>query len=247
MALQPKDVIRIEYHDNPGLRYGNAEAVVDYIVRRHETGGNLGVNIQNVFKLKQFGNNSINGRINHKKSEFSVNYSVSHRNIYQMWRDNEETFLLADGSVLHRKEAGEPGHLQWDRQVLNTTYSYLNEKRMFNATFRYHADNQPHLDYNGKLYNKANPNDFVQMFDQEKSLSSRPALDLYYQENLKNDQTLVVNVVGTYNYTDNNRVYTESRDGVYLTDINNLITGNKYSWIGEGIYEKKLGNNSLSA
>jgi hypothetical protein len=92
-----------------------------------------------------------------------------------------------------------------------------------------------------------NLDDYVQMFDREKNLSSRPALDLYYQENLKNDQTLVVNLVGTYNYTDNNRVYTESRDGVYLTDINNLVVGNKYSWIGEGIYEKKLGNNSLSA
>ena len=33
-ALRPADIIRIEYHDNPGLRYGNAEIVLDYIVRR---------------------------------------------------------------------------------------------------------------------------------------------------------------------------------------------------------------------
>ena len=25
------NIIRIEYHDNPGLRYGNAEVVLDYI------------------------------------------------------------------------------------------------------------------------------------------------------------------------------------------------------------------------
>jgi hypothetical protein len=246
MALQPQDVIRVEYHDNPGLRYGNAAAVIDYIIRRHETGGNLGVNIYNTFKLEQFGNNSINGRINHKKSEFAVNYNFNQRDIYQMWRDNEETFRLADGSVLRRKEIGEPGHLQRNWQDLNATYSYLNEKRMFNATFRYHTENQPYLDYIGKLYNMENSNDRVQMFDREKSLSSRPALDLYYQENLKNDQTLVINVVGTYSSTDNNRIYTESRDGAYLIDINNLVVGNKYSWIAEGIYEKKLSNNSLS-
>jgi hypothetical protein len=247
MALQPQDVIRIEYHDNPGLRYGNAAAVINYIVRRHETGGNLGVNIQNTFNLKQFGNNSINGRINHKKSEFAINYSLNQRDIYQMWRDNEETFHFADGSTLQRREVGEPGHLQRNWHDLNATYSYLNEQRMFNVAFRYYAENQPHNDYNGKLYNMANPDDYVQMFDREKNLTSRPALDLYYQENLKNDQTLVVNVVGTNNSTDNNRIYTESRDGIYLTDVNNSVAGNKYSWIGEGIYEKKLGNNGLSA
>lgn len=32
-ALRPEDIVRIEYHDNPGLRYGNAEVVLDYIVR----------------------------------------------------------------------------------------------------------------------------------------------------------------------------------------------------------------------
>jgi hypothetical protein len=79
IALLPSDVIRVEYHDNPGLRYGNAAAVIDYIVRRHETGGNLGVDLQNTFELKKFGNNAVNGRINHKKSEFAVNYSLSPR------------------------------------------------------------------------------------------------------------------------------------------------------------------------
>lgn len=35
-ALRPDEIIRVEYHDNPGLRYGNAEIVLDYIVRRPE-------------------------------------------------------------------------------------------------------------------------------------------------------------------------------------------------------------------
>ena len=44
-ALRPDEIVRVEYHDNPGLRYGNAEIVIDYIVRRPETGGNFGVDI----------------------------------------------------------------------------------------------------------------------------------------------------------------------------------------------------------
>jgi hypothetical protein len=247
VALLPKDIIRVEYHDNPGLRYGNASAVIDYIVRRHETGGNVGVNLTDAFKLQTFDRNSVHGRINHKKSEFSVNYSHQYGNSHQMWRDNEETYRMADGSILHRKEEGEPGHLQRFQQNLNMTYNYLHEKRMFNATVRYNADDKPHEDYRGSLYNMDNPDDYVRVFDGGKNNSSNLALDLYYQENLKNDQTLVVNLVGTNNRADNSRIYTESRDGVYLTNINNLVTGDKYSWIGEGIYEKRIGNNRFSA
>ena len=33
-ALSPKDIIRVEYHDNPGVRYGNVAAVLDYIDKR---------------------------------------------------------------------------------------------------------------------------------------------------------------------------------------------------------------------
>jgi hypothetical protein len=246
-ALLPADVIRVEYHDNPGLRYGNAAAVVDYIVRRHETGGNLGINLTDAFNLQTHDMNSVNGRINHKKSEFSVNYNHLYENSSQMWRDNEETFHLADGSVLRRREEGDPGHYQRLQQKLNLTYNCLHEKRMFNATVRYNSDDKPHEDYKGKLYSVDSPEDYVRVFDGGKNSSSNLALDLYYQENLENDQTLVVNLVGTNNRADNSRIYTESRDGTLLTDINNLVVGDKYSWIGEGIYERKIGDSRFSA
>jgi hypothetical protein len=246
IALKPADVIRIEYHDNPGLRYGNAEVVLDYIVHRPETGGNIGINSGNS-PVYEWGNNYINGRINHKKSEFSVNYGVMHRNFYNMWRDNEETFTFADGSQLKRKEVGEPSHMQMLTQNLNASYSYQDGKRMFNATVRYNTNDQPHGDFKGTLINVANPADQVRMEDLSSSKYYRPAIDLYYQQNLRQDQTLVLNVVGTYNYSDNTRIYHESRDNILLTDVNNNTIGKKYSVIGEGIYEKKMGNNRISA
>ncbi|MDR2139751.1 MAG: TonB-dependent receptor [Tannerella sp.] len=247
VALLPTDIIRVEFHDNPGLRYGNAEAVIDYIVRRHETGGNLGMGIMNSVQPKIFGNSYLNGRINHRKSDFSINYWFNQRDSRQMWRDNEETFSFADGSFFRRKETGEPGYFQSFMHEMSTAYSYLNENRMFNATIRFYTFDRPHYDYNGKLYNRDRPDDYVQMFDQTKNRTSRPAFDLYYQENLKNDRMLAINLVGTYHHADETRIYRESREGALLTDVNSLVTGNKYSWIGEGIYERKLGANSLSA
>jgi hypothetical protein len=247
VALLPEDIIRVEYHENPGLRYGNATAVINYIVHRHATGVSLGVNIRNAFNLTGYGENTISGRISHRKSEFAVNYHISTRKYRKMWRDNEETFRFADGSNFRRKETGEPGQRQSAQNNLNMAYSYMNDKHLFNATLRYYSYNQPNSVFNGKLADMANPDIFVWMFDQEKQWSSRPALDLYYQENLRNDQILVLNFVETYNYTDNNRVYRESSGDRLLTDIDNKVTGNKYSWIGEGIYEKKFVIGSLSA
>lgn len=246
-ALLPTDIIRIEFHDNPGLRYRNAEVVLDYIVRRPETGGNFSVDMsQGVNAL--WGEHRVSGKINHKKSEFGASYRIGPRDFYGMSRDNEEIFHLADGTVLHRKEIGDPSHASMFMHNLNLNYSVQDpEKYLFNATFRYWNNHQPHWDYRGILSNLDNPDDYVDMVDLNSSDNQVPALDLYYQRNLKNDQTLVFNVVGTYNRTSSHRFYQESRGEELLTDINNRVSGKKYSLIGEAIYEKKLANgNSLS-
>ncbi len=246
-ALLPADIIRIEFHDNPGLRYRNAEVVLDYIVRRPETGGNFSVDMsQGVNAL--WGEHRVSGKINHKKSEFGASYRIGPRDFYGMSRDNEEIFHLADGTVLHRKETGDPSHASMFMHNLNLNYSVQDpEKYLFNATFRYWNNHQPHWDYRGILSNLDNPADYVDMVDLNSSDNQVPALDLYYQRNLKNDQTLVFNVVGTYNRTSSHRFYQESRGEELLTDINNRVSGKKYSLIGEAIYEKKLANgNSLS-
>ncbi len=246
-ALLPADIIRIEFHDNPGLRYRNAEVVLDYIVRRPETGGNFSVDMsQGVNAL--WGEHRVSGKINHKKSEFGASYRIGPRDFYGMSRDNEEIFHLADGTVLHRKETGDPSHASMFMHNLNLNYSVQDpEKYLFNATFRYWNNHQPHWDYRGILSNQDNPDDYVDMVDLNSSDNQVPALDLYYQRNLKNDQTLVFNVVGTYNRTSSHRFYQESRGEELLTDINNRVSGKKYSLIGEAIYEKKLANgNSLS-
>lgn len=239
-SLIPSDIIRIEFHDNPGLRYGNAEVVLDYIVRRPDTGGSFSANLmQGVNTL--WGEHSFAARVNHKKSEFGASYRVGPRNFYGMSRDNEEVFNLADGSQLHRVELGEPGRLRLFMHNLDVNYSYQEpEKYLFNATLRYWQSNQPRFDYQGVLSNVADPSDRVSMIDNTASRTHRPALDLYYQRSLKNDQTLVFNLVGTYNEDESHRIYQESRDNRLLTDVNSRVIGNKYSIIGEAIYEKKL-------
>ncbi len=48
-ALNPSDAVCSELHDNQGLRCGNAEVVLDYIVYRPETGDSLGLNLSDAY------------------------------------------------------------------------------------------------------------------------------------------------------------------------------------------------------
>lgn len=58
---------------------------------------------------------------------------------------------------------------------------------------------------------------------------------------------MVFNLVGTYNREKSHRIYQESLHNEILTDINNNVLGDKYSLIGEAIYEKQFSKgNALS-
>ena len=62
IAIRPEDVIRVEYHEQPGLRYGGSAAVVDYIVRKRESGGNLSADLTNSVSLLGFGDYQLSGK-----------------------------------------------------------------------------------------------------------------------------------------------------------------------------------------
>lgn len=246
-ALRPEDVLRVEYHDDPGLRYNNADAVIDIITRRRESGGFISLDTQNsphVF----FGNNHLTAKYNYKKSEFSVLYSGGYRSLKNMWRENTETFNFEDGSTLTRVEDGIPDKwaMHWDYMHLNYSYQE-NEKYFFNATARTNWNGNPKLYYRSYLYPLNEPDKGVHMTDRSSRREIIPSIDLYYHRYLKNKQTLIFNVVGTYISSDSDREYKEERDNIPLTDIVSDVHGDKYSIIGEGIYEKSFSTGKISA
>lgn len=247
VALQPADIVRIEYHDDPGMRYNNAAAVIDYITRRRDSGGNVSTNLSNVPFGLDWGENHVSTKMNHKKSEFGVNTYWSRRGI-DWTRANKETFVFPD-KVLERIEEGQP--TRFKDSNLKTAFSYnLNEpdKYMFNATFRYNYQDTPEefTNRNSVIYSSDN-NTPLSIIDHSSWRNNTPSLDLYYQRNLKNDQLVIVNVVGTYIDSRSTRLYQERRNNEVFTDIFSNISGDKYSLIAEGIYEKKLKDGKFSA
>ncbi|EGK01179.1 TonB-dependent receptor [Dysgonomonas gadei] len=247
VALQPADIIRIEYHDDPGMRYNNAAAVIDYITRHRESGGSVSANLANVPpSIMGWGENFASAKVNNKKSEFGVNAYWSRRGI-DWTRENQETFVLPD-KTLQRIEEGQPTKFKDDRLNMALNYN-LNEpdKYLFSATLRYNYQKTPNqFSDRESIIHSSDNNTPLSILDHSTWNNNTPSLDLYYQRNLKNDQLIIFNAVGTYIDSKSTRLYEERRNEELTTDIFSSVTGDKYSFIMEGIYEKKLNTGKLS-
>lgn len=238
-AISPEDIIRIEYHDDPGARYGTAAAVLDYIVRRRESGGNIHGDFTNIFGSIGFAEDNMSVKVNHRKSEFGLNAYWGHRKL-KWTRANNETFNFPD-KVLNRSEVGEPTLFKYNNLNLSLNYSLMETDKYFlNVVFRNAYNNMPDQYSNRRSTITTSDNSVpLSISDLSSEKTNIPSLDLYFQRNLKNDQLVIVNVVGTYINSKNGRMYNEWRDQTPVTDIQSHISGDKYSLITEGIYEKK--------
>ena len=245
-SLRPDDIQRIEYHEDPSLKYGdNVAVVIDYITKQRISGGYIGLDTQNS-PFVAFGNNGLNGKFNYKNSEWGFNYWGMYRDLQGYWRDNYESFNYDDGSQFIRREIGEPGVLTENHHYLSLTYSYRNgEKWSFYSRLKQDINVSGMLT-KSYLYPEKQKSEGVNMVDDTDSRNSIPSLDLYFQRKYPHKQTLLLNAVFTYINSNNSRDYVESRSGVNLTDITSRVNGDKYSFIGEGIYEKEFTNGTFS-
>ncbi|MCD8079989.1 MAG: TonB-dependent receptor [Bacteroides sp.] len=241
-ALDPADLVRIEYHDDPGARYGNAAVVIDCITRRRESGGSIrGSAMHNLGGNKTSADDLLAAKFNYKKSEFSVHTTYQHRK--QNWtREYEEAFVYPT-HTLYRTEIGEPTLFDKKRFYTHLNYSLTAPGTyFFNAQLRYTYLDFPsaYEDRRSKLYMSGSDTP-LSIYDHTWEKSRSPALDLYFQRQLPGDQHLILNVVGTYLDTKNSRIYQESRHDIYEADIYSHIEGQKYSLIAEGVYDRVLG------
>jgi len=275
-AINPKDIIRIEYHDQPGVRYNGAAAVVDYIVKHRDTGGSLMLAGTNGLTLPGIGNYYLAGKVHFGKSSLQAVATYAPYDIY--WtRTNNETYHFSTGKI-ENNEVGEPTRYKTYPVNVSLNYNWTNgDKNMLNIRLRDNMAYTPYgpSDRDSRLYQ---PTDSFEIHDHDKSSSQSPSLDIYYQHNLPHKQHLYFDVVGTYINTHSDRRFQQipllpnsasascvSHDGTYTrtcsrfqqtplfgsvstdtTDVISRVRGDKWSLIGEAIYEKEWENIMLT-
>ena len=247
-ALSPKDIIRIDYYDEPGVRFGNVASVIDYIVKKRETGGNVMLDAMNSVNLPGWGEYMFSGKIHSGKSSFSLLTSYAPRDV--MWkRNNNEEYYFSSGKI-ENNEIGEPTRYKVDPINLALTYNWTNaDKDLLQLSLRNNMTFKPHshTDRNSKLVQEK---DSFLITDYEQSNSISPSIDLYYQHKFANQHALYFNVVGTYINTDTKRQFTQAPLLGVLADTTSVMSnvkGNKYSLISEAIYEKQWEKIKLTA
>lgn len=244
IALKPADILKIEYHDNPGLRYGNAGAVLDYIVKRKESGGTVVADLSNAASASGYGENNLSLKYNHRQSEFSA-YAYWGRRDLEWTRENYETFRYPD-HTLQRTELGTPTPMKYDDLNFSLAYNLQDgDKQLLNIALRNNYNHTPNsmTDRESSLYQEE---EVLAISDRLSSRQRIPSLDLYYQRNLKNNRRLMFNAVGTYLNSDNTRTYQEGLPTAEPAIVRSSIDGEKYSLITEGIYEQNIKNGKLS-
>ncbi len=247
IALQPADVVRIEYHDDPGMRYGYAPLVIDFITARVESGGNIAVDLSNAFDVNS-GENVVSAKIYHEKSTFSINSHWSRKG-FDWTKDNKETFVYPD-RVLERVETGMPTKYKMDKVNTALTYNLRESgKYLFNATFRYNYDYVPNsiMDKDRSVVSTSDSDIPVTLSSRNSMKNLNPLLDLYFRRKLGKDQTIIFNIVGAYTDSRASSFYQQSISGQPIGEVDMLMLGDNYSLKAEGIYEKAFGMNKLSA
>ena len=245
MAIRPEDVIRVEVHEQPGLRYGSAAAVIDYIVRRRESGGNISTDLTNGISPLGFGNYQVSGKYHYDKSSFTALAQWSHRDL-EWNRENEEAFFYPNKVITNCETVAAPNRIKYDYLNTSLNYHYTNgEKSMLNIAFRTDVKDIPYgfTDRNTILHQEDKK---YEVKDREQSKTHIPSLNVYYQLNLKNNQHLYFDVVGTYLSSNNQRTYSMTEIGQTPVEISSKTEGDKYSIIGEAIYERPLGKGKFT-
>ncbi len=237
MSLQSKDIIRVEYSDQLGVRY-QAGAVINYVVRKRENGGYIMASANQNANKYGIGDYALSENYNWNKSQLGVtlNYSRS----YVKWtRENEYTYRLPEEEVT-RTEKGIP--TLYHDQTLKAAVKYTlsePERYLFSATLRNNLNYVPNQFSDRQGYaTTSNSNQAIFFQDLSTWKKNTPSLDLYYQRQLDNNQLLIFNAVGTFIQSRNTHHYNEFQDEQAVSEIASRIDGEKKSVIAEAIYEK---------
>lgn len=236
-AIPAKEIIRIDYYDNPGVLF-EGKALIDLIVKRRESGGYFYADVMNSPHVG-FGNNQFSTKFNYKNSEWSANYYLSYRSYKKRELEETKTFNFPDEPIVRQTECI-PSRFGYQMHDVSLSYNYtLPDKRVFNASFIGSFSNNTGHDQNYNLYSNLPGIRFLQSTETA-SKETNPQLDLYYKEVLSSSQTLMFNLVGGYINSTSDRENRETDEsGIQLSNFLNNTTGKKYSAIVEGIHQAK--------
>lgn len=255
-ALRPDEVVRVEYIDNPGVRYsdGSIDAVINFVVKRRYAGYVGGLGTMQAFTTG-FNNSNAYFKYNYKKSEFCIYYNFSYRGYDERKVDSENTYFFPDGTERRRQYLGYNTDFMYTTNTVQLGYNLAEpDKYTLNVSLYYNQNNTPKYGSNQLAKETSMPD--LYLYNKKSKKMYTPSLDIYWSMNLPKKQNITANVVGTYigtdyNYQSSNYLFNQSPEQSMqadpVNDYSYSTTGRKYSLISEAIYTKNFEKEVFSA
>ena len=247
-ALLPETIRRVEWMDNPGLRYGDANYVLNFIVANPTLGGSLQLYARPALNTA-WGFYMADAKFNFGESQFEIGANYKLTDKIKTHRDYTETFTYPDGSTLTRKETSRGGSLDNTQSRAWASYNYIKpDTTVFMAEFSLWQNISDKWLYRG-LMSLNDGIDDILMTESHGSPGKTPSLSLYWQQNLPRKQMLVIDFSSSFYFGRSFSDYQEHIPDVtgYLTDIHTNIKDRNQAYGIEADYIKNWRSSRFTA
>ncbi len=239
-SLLPETIKRVEWIDNPGLRYNGAAYVLNIIVTNPSAGGSLMLSAQPAL-TDRFGIYSADVKLNTGKSQWSVGTTYKMTDNIKAHRDYHETFAYPDGVSLTRTELPLGGSVNDSRASAWLTYSYIkSDTTVFYASFKGFRNISAKERYEGML-RLGNDESDIYLDNGNGSQGTTPSLSAYFEHHFPHKQTLVVDfgasLYNGHSFSNYRELLPES--GKVLTEVSTYITDCNQAYAIEADYIKQ--------
>ena len=232
LALNPKDIAKIDFINNPGVRYGDGIAyVIDIVTRRNGSGYTVGTDLTSALTTLQ-GDGMVYGKWNRGKSELSLSYDVSgYRTKGEKSRQTAD-YTLKDGRIYTIERNDVESLRKSISHDAKLTYNWADSTAtVFQASLSGAFNNAPD---NYTVKDIVDGTRQYKATSRAKDKSYSPVLDIYFFRQLTPRQSITANTVGTYISTQTSSYYDEGAPYKYDVD------GKTASLLTEVIYENRL-------
>ncbi len=247
-SLLPETIRRVEWIDNPGLRYNGANYVLNIIVANPDLGGSIYAMARPALN-QAWGFYNTNAKFNIGRSQFEIGGSFKLTNKIKTHREYTETFTFTDGSTVTRNETPRGGTM--DNSIANAWASYSYIKPDTTVLFIEVSDFSNLTDrfsYDG-LLSISDGSDDLLLHDSHGNKGSTPSLSAYFEQHFANRQLLVIDFKSSLYFGKTYSDYVERQTATLtdITDIHTMIHDRNQAYAIEADYIKNWSSSRLTA
>lgn len=247
-SLLPESIKRVEWIDNPGLRYKGANYVLNFIVTNPTVGGSLQAEAEPALNTP-WGYCWTDLKLNSGRSQWKIGANFKYCNKLKLHREYTEMFTFPDGSSLTRKETSRGGYTDDTRGRAWISYNYIKpDTTIFYAGIDTYHTFRNKAKFDGMMTVSDGSDDFL-LTDYSGSDGSTPTFSAYLEQHFAARQTLVVDFNASLYFGKSFSEYMERIPDAtsYLTDINTMIKDRNQAYAVEADYIKNWKNSRLTA